>query len=109
MECDCSCEWDDGEQPSVHTVKMVRARKTHICCECYGTINPGDEYEIARGCWDGHWDTFHTCLFCSRIRTAWCSHGYIYGQLRSTIWDCQGIDIETGEMLDDPVDDKETQ
>lgn len=50
------------------TTTTVKARKQHVCCECGIAIEPGDEYERAFGVWDGHPDTFRTCVDCVRAR-----------------------------------------
>lgn len=97
--CDCSCDYDDGEHPAVHTEQVVRARKTHVCCECGEEIKVGEQYERAKGLWDGSWGTYTTCIPCMRIRDDLCSC-FIYGHLRETVWDCLGIDLVTGETRD---------
>jgi hypothetical protein len=57
-----------GELPSVFDATMRRARKEHTCCECKQSIRIGDLYELAKGCWNGKWDSFKTCDTCADLR-----------------------------------------
>ena len=54
----------DYEMPSVFSETRRKAKKPHRCCECYQEIPKGEEYYFAKGCWDGRWDEFKTCLQC---------------------------------------------
>lgn len=58
----------DGDLPSVFSVKIRQAHRIHKCCECHNEIIVGEKYQYAKGCWDGRWDNFKTCLPCSGLR-----------------------------------------
>ena len=94
MSISCDCSYDDyGGQPSFYTEKIVRkARGRHICCECGGEISPGDSYHKVFGIWDGDPGVYKTCIPCVRIRDTYCPRGYIFGNLRDTVWNCLGVD-----------------
>ena len=63
----CYCDCDD--MPKLFQEKIVTARKQHTCCECGSEIDPGEKYQRCSGKWeDFGFDTFHTCIVCSRIR-----------------------------------------
>lgn len=82
----CSCEIfvdNDYEGPSFHTVKMIKSRKKHKCCECKRTIEKGEEYEKTSGMWDGRFDEFKTCSDCISLRKEFFTSGYYFGR----IWD----------------------
>ncbi len=51
------------------TESTPTARKEHKCCECYGVVQPGQQYSLVTGCWDGDMDTFKTCMPCVEART----------------------------------------
>lgn len=52
-----------------------RARKAHRCCECKGTISPGEVYHRANGIWDQGPDSYATCTDCETLRTEVARHG----------------------------------
>jgi hypothetical protein len=58
-----------SEMPSVYNETFPRARLSHKCCECGRAIAPGQTYCLAKGCWDGEWETFKTCAPCNNLRT----------------------------------------
>lgn len=64
-----ACSFVDSEPAELFECKIVKARKSYRCEECGCEISPGDKYEYVRGLWEGYWDTFRTCLPCSRIRS----------------------------------------
>ena len=67
-------------EPYEHTTPT--ARTEHECCECGCTIQPGDTYEHVRGCWDGSWSTFKTCIPCADLRDRLADGGeYHHGRL----------------------------
>lgn len=96
MNCDCSI--DDAENPEFFTEKLVKARKSHKCCECNREIRPGEQHERSTGKWDGEIDTFRTCFICRTIRNDYCHGGWEYGRLIETLWECLGINYVTGEV-----------
>lgn len=58
----------DAEMPLVFEEKTVVARKPHVCCECRRQIATGQKYSRVKGCWDGRWSEFKTCLDCHDLR-----------------------------------------
>jgi hypothetical protein len=106
---DCCCSYPDYDPPEIFSEEIRKARIPHRCGECCGEIKPGEKYEYAHGRREGHWSKHYTCLICKRIRDDLCSCGFLYGQLRDTIWDCLGIDIVTGEMEEDDEEDDDDQ
>lgn len=46
------------------TETMPVARKQHKCCEYYGLIQPGQQYQLITGYWKGDMDTFKSCPSC---------------------------------------------
>lgn len=65
----------DGEMPSVYEEKFPIARKEHKCCECQKTITVGQKYEFFKGCWNGKWQKFRTCMDCHELRLDMSDHG----------------------------------
>ena len=61
--CDCDCE-----MPEFLNMRIVTAKKSHKCCECFGPIEAGQKYEYISGRWDGDFDVFKTCMRCSELR-----------------------------------------
>jgi hypothetical protein len=61
-----------SETPQIYACKRPRALKRHKCCECGGTILPGEIYENFAGRWD-RWQTFKTCPDCLRVRKGYWS------------------------------------
>ncbi len=98
MECCCATYGYDP--PDVFDESTVRAAKPHTCCECGDPIHKGTPYVRSKGLWDGRWDTFHTCVPCSRIRESMCNPPF--GMLVETVWDCLGMNYVDGHMLDCP-------
>jgi hypothetical protein len=76
---------------------MPKARKDHKCCECGDIIKKGDIYEYVSGKWEGEFDTYKTCMICSRIRKDYCAP---FGWLRDDLWDCLGVDYITGKIAE---------
>ena len=97
MNFSCDCSDDSGIQPHFSVKRTRKARKPHECLECGVTIAPGETYEYVVGKWDD-FETFSTCLGCSRIRQAFCSGGYIFGQLADQVSECIGFDY-----TEDPI------
>lgn len=93
IHCDCSC--DDYDPADVCSVKDVRARKQHTCCECKRVIERGETYELVKGCWEGCWEVYKTCLGCQRIRQHFCSDGWLFGNLAEQIRECIGFNYVT--------------
>lgn len=85
------------ELPQPYREAMCKARKEHKCCECRRIIQPGDMYQRAEGCWDGHFETFKTCVRCARLRDKLArKHGHWmdgpnFTELREYLLDCSTL------------------
>ena len=78
-KCSCVyCDDYDAVSSSFCNIKKVKARKTHKCCACHRSIEPGEEYEYVSGIWDGDFDTYKTCIDCLSIRDNFFCNGYYY-------------------------------
>ena len=95
--CDCSIDAGDFEQAEFCYARWRTARKQHSCCECFDPILPGQIYEETSGRWDGTLSRHKTCHTCVIIREHYCPHGWLYGELAQTIFDCLGFDYRTAE------------
>lgn len=92
MNDDCACIYggnDEGEySPDFQSLKWVKARKPHKCCECRRQIQPGESYLRYTGKWDGEMNTYRTCAVCEDIRSSLCCGGsFIFGDLWEKIHD----------------------
>jgi len=58
----------DAEMPSVFFNMIRKARQEHKCCECQRVINVGEKYHLFKGCWEGKWSNFKTCMDCQDLR-----------------------------------------
>ena len=54
--------------PSVSSDEIRTARITHKCCECPNPILPGQKYHLFKGCYEGKWGRYKTCMDCNGIR-----------------------------------------
>ncbi len=54
--------------PRVSSDEIRKARKEHKCCECQRVIKVGEKYHLFKGCWDGEWGRFKTCVACNDLR-----------------------------------------
>lgn len=92
MSLDCYCDYD---LPEFYQTETRKARKPHKCWECRGIIAAGEQYEYARGKWDGDLQVFKTCIRCLEIRTwvknsvpCFCwGHGNMTDDAREAIYD----------------------
>jgi hypothetical protein len=85
---ECGCVWmGDGEEPEFCSTRVVKARKSHTCCECRLPISVGELYEYTSGKWDGRMDVHQTCLPCVEIRNTLGCDGYIFGMLWESVRD----------------------
>ena len=98
MEGGCSCNYGDSEPPEAFDETFPRAREQLECHECNAIISTGEKYQLVEATWDGEASIFETCLPCFRIREDHCMD---YGDLRTQIWQELGINLTTGEMIDD--------
>jgi hypothetical protein len=93
MATECCClDVDPSDSPTAGHTEERRARKEHTCCECGEAILKGERYEHVTGCWDGHWDTYRTCLPCAAIRRDFFPCGWYYGQMAEDFRECHGWD-----------------
>lgn len=91
-ECSCTIEVDPDDCPRVFQSKVIRARKSHRCCECKEVIPVGDTYEYASGIWEDGPNSFHTCMPCKRIRDDRCGTDFIFGNLYHALAECDDWD-----------------
>jgi hypothetical protein len=56
------------EMPSCYVHEERQARTAHRCCECEGTIQPGEQYHVHHGVWDGRGMTYKVCADCEALR-----------------------------------------
>ena len=57
----------DVDFPSVFSDEIRTARKEHKCCECPNPILPGQKYHLFKGCYEGKWSRYKTCMDCDEI------------------------------------------
>jgi len=57
-----------SELPTVYQNNKQKAHKTHICCECLGTIEVGEIYHVHSGLWDHEWSRFKVCADCEELK-----------------------------------------
>ncbi|MBT8163063.1 MULTISPECIES: hypothetical protein [Arthrobacter] len=48
--------------------KAVKARKLHVCDECFRAISPGETYHRTAGSWEGDFFTNIACAHCHVFR-----------------------------------------
>lgn len=93
----CPLGGGDDNPASVFNASVVKAAKEHHCTECHEAIPKGAEYELAKGCWDGHWSTYKTCLSCVEIRDHFaCENGYVFGDVWSQLEEGFFPDMKAG-------------
>lgn len=63
------CAIDDAEGWQFGSIEQRRARKPHCCIECGREIAAGEQYQYARGYYDGSWYTYRSCRNCTAART----------------------------------------
>ena len=78
----CPLSGGDDESYTSLEWRVVTARKPHVCVECRKPITKGTKHEFYKGLYDGHIDTFRTCLLCVEIRDHFaCGEGWLYGEV----------------------------
>ena len=89
---DCSCSTGDYDPPAIFSSKEVKARKSHVCCECGGEIKKGDYYEKVKGLWEGEWREFKTCFTCLDVREVYfpCDE-FCIGEMYYEIGECMSM------------------
>jgi hypothetical protein len=85
-EVDFSDASDDAEPVDFFNVVTVKsARKAHVCCECGGTIQPGESYRRANYKFDGVVGTDALCEPCDETKAEFNYHifgGDLWASLR---------------------------
>lgn len=61
----CGC---DADYPEFFREVVRKAKKEHVCTECFRCIEIGEFYEYVCGLWDGHFLVYKTCSFCLDLR-----------------------------------------
>ena len=68
--------------------KVRVARKKHVCNECSEQIYPKQRYEHYRGVdGDGALFTHRTCSVCLELRNAFFRGGWIFGEIRESLYE----------------------
>lgn len=71
MSGDCYCDY---ERPTMFVRADHTARTRHTCTECYGWIEPGEQYERVAGVWGGAFSAHKTCPDCVALRSYLAAH-----------------------------------
>ena len=58
----------DCEPPACYRYVLRTARRPHVCCECGGRIEAGEQYHYHSGVWDGEASDHKVCLDCEALR-----------------------------------------
>lgn len=91
------CDYGGDEISDAWIRTQRRARRNHMCCECFRQIAKGDRYEISSVIFDGTVTSYKTCLTCvDRYNAHVTAHMEIeedvpdrwFGELNSNISDC---------------------
>lgn len=80
----CFCDEPDDVSQLLRR-EQHKARTPHKCGECRCTIQPGDVYEIDVTVFEGHINTYKTCLPCLNIRKSLFRCGWYYGDMWGNI------------------------
>lgn len=85
----------DGDLPSVFRTETRKARKIHVCYECRKKIQPGEQYLVFTGCWEGKWEEYKTCQDCADLREELSDRGTMapFGDLGEWAYEA-GIEFE---------------
>ena len=94
----CSCVYVDGyELPEFSDSRIYKAKKDHVCTECYRKILPGEKYERVFGKWDGAVETYKTCSDCLSVRDVFFCGSWGY----TSIWEDLYSHIAEGSIDSD--------
>lgn len=81
-ECEVCLGGPYGDYAELYTETIFKARKPAKCCECYGAINRGEQYEKVVMLYEGEWCTYRTCSQCREIRSVFsCGKGWMFESL----------------------------
>jgi hypothetical protein len=104
MECGCTDDYCDIDyQLQMHEINWPKARKEHRCYECRRIIKVGEKYEYTTA-FDPEekgFVAFKTCKQCATIADQFMCGCRIHGNLGEHIWETLGVDIVTGDIMDD--------
>jgi hypothetical protein len=76
---DCGCIYvSDYDPPEFYSGIMFRARKEHVCNECFRIIKPREKYERVAGKWGGNIDVYKTCIDCLSVRDVFFCSGWLH-------------------------------
>ena len=76
MECACFDPTNDDCFGGYYEATKPKARRMHICDECWGAILPGEVYENEAFFDGGSVERFKTCKCCMEIRTKFLCSWY---------------------------------
>jgi len=101
-----TCEIDSYDTSSTdfyNQIEIKKARKEHICSECFVKIHKGDSYIYECGVFDGEFGTNKICKDCQSLRGIFfCTYtwGGIWEEFEEYIYDnsCQ-VDYNKIERL----------
>lgn len=96
MECSCQINVGVDDECEMLSAKWTRSRSLHKCGECGLKIKPGAEYLRERTIYDGHFNTYKTCVDCLSIRQNLCGD-WIYTAVRETVSDAIADGLEIPE------------
>jgi hypothetical protein len=99
----CYCDYEPCE---VYSEKKLRARKLYHCDECGEEISPGTEYVRVKALSDGRWTLAKRCVPCQSIARDYCCGIVDPGMIREVVQEEFGVDLLTGEIMDDWSDDE---
>jgi hypothetical protein len=75
------CAVIDGDGCEFSRVETRKAKKTHICRECFRVIHPGETYHYASGKSEGRMWSAKTCAHCD-VAATWLlenCNGFLFG------------------------------
>lgn len=98
----CICGDDGGIHPDFYIVNYPKAIKTHTCCECNESIQPGEQYECVNAKWEDEVASLKTCSTCVKIRHEFFScgpsHGFMWEEIHEEI--CCGYSLPSDQRDD---------
>lgn len=97
--CCCAGQAPNYEPAQVCAEKIPKARKPHLCCECAGTIEPGDHYHVFTILYDDRWNRWTMCRRCKAIGNEYLPCGYALGDMWNELAYCLMEDGETEHDL----------
>lgn len=77
----------NADLPDTYWVSHPKAKQPHRCCECRGTISPGETYERYQGVWSGDFSTYKTCTDCLELRSIVTTDGWEFGQMYDEVFE----------------------